>query len=173
MKNRFIFTCGDINGIGPEIVIKTLEVLKKKSTSKYYFICPPAVFEKYYQLSKAKFDYEISHKLNDTDSVVTVIPLKDLKMNPGNPTKNSGKTSFEAIKMAVKLANEGKADAIVTAPISKTAINMAGINFPGHTEMLAEWTSTDEFVMTFLSKKMKCFTCNNSQFIKESPGTYQ
>jgi len=169
MKNRFIFTCGDINGIGPEIVIKTLEVLKKKSTSKYYFICPPAVFEKYYQLSKAKFDYEISHKLNDADSVVTVIPLKDLKMNPGNPTKNSGKTSFEAIKMAVKLVNEGKADAIVTAPISKTAINMAGINFPGHTEMLAEWTSTDEFVMTFLSRKMKCSLVTIHNSLKKVP----
>lgn len=43
---------------------------------------------------------------------------------------------------------------MVTAPISKTAIKMAGINFPGHTEMLAEWCGSKDFVMTFLSKKM-------------------
>ena len=47
-----------------------------------------------------------------------------------------------------------KVDAIITAPISKTSFNKAGINFPGHTEMLAERTKTDNFVMTFLSKKM-------------------
>lgn len=43
---------------------------------------------------------------------------------------------------------------MVTAPISKSAIKIAGINFPGHTEMLAEWCETNDFVMTFLSKKM-------------------
>jgi 4-hydroxythreonine-4-phosphate dehydrogenase len=170
MKNRFIFTCGDINGIGPEIVIKTLEVLKKKSTSKFYVLCPPSVFEHYYKLSKSKFQYEISENFNDADSVVTVIPLKDLKLNYGKPTKNSGKISFEAIKIAVKFVNEGSVEAIVTAPISKTAINMAGINFPGHTEMLAEWTSTNDFVMTFLSKKMKSALVTIHNPLKKVPG---
>jgi len=54
------------------------------------------------------------------------------------------------------MASQGQADAVVTAPISKEALGMAGIEFPGHTEMYAEWAGVKDFVMMFLSGKMKC-----------------
>ncbi|MCH8170074.1 MAG: 4-hydroxythreonine-4-phosphate dehydrogenase PdxA [Bacteroidetes bacterium] len=44
---------------------------------------------------------------------------------------------------------------MLTAPISKTALSIAGINYPGHTEMLADWCNVDDCAMVFLSDKMK------------------
>ena len=155
MRNKFVFTCGDINGIGPEIIIKSLNSLTSDGKSKYYVICPPSVFEKTATNVKPEFDFEITKKSYNFNLPVTIIPLNDVKHSFGKPTRSSGKTAYNAIKLAVKMAANKDADAIVTAPISKKAINMAGINFPGHTEMLAEWTGTKHFVMTFLSKKMK------------------
>ena len=58
--NRFVITCGDINGIGPEIVIKSLNrltLLRKKS--KYYFICPENILQKTIEQVKPKFDFQI------------------------------------------------------------------------------------------------------------------
>ena len=44
--NKFVFTCGDINGIGPEIVIKTLNLITRyKTPNKFYFICPLNIFK--------------------------------------------------------------------------------------------------------------------------------
>ena len=45
--NKFIFTCGDINGIGPEIVIKALNhLVEKRKNDRFYFICPSNVFKR-------------------------------------------------------------------------------------------------------------------------------
>ncbi|MGE5847821.1 MAG: 4-hydroxythreonine-4-phosphate dehydrogenase PdxA, partial [Ignavibacteria bacterium] len=59
-----------------------------------------------------------------------------------------------AIQTAYELAKNKTIDGIITAPISKTALKMSGVNFPGHTEMLAQWCGQKNFVMMFLSKKM-------------------
>ena len=149
---KFIFTCGDVNGIGPEITIKTLNAGKSTSL-KYYFLCPALVFEKLARTVLPKFEFEIANNFkqsNHSSEIVTVINIPNIKQQFGIPTKYSGKTAYDAIRLAVELAKGKKVDAIITAPISKSAIKLAGINFPGHTEMLAEWTGKKYFVMMFL-----------------------
>jgi 4-hydroxythreonine-4-phosphate dehydrogenase len=153
--NKYIFTCGDINGIGPEIVIKTLNKIYNIKNSKFYFVCPKNVFERYSDITKPKFNFNISSYFEDSDnSLVTVIDIGNFKISVGKPTKSSGEAAFEAIKISADLAIRKKIDAIITAPISKTAIKKAGCKYPGHTEMFAEWTNSKKFVMMFLSKKM-------------------
>jgi 4-hydroxythreonine-4-phosphate dehydrogenase len=53
------------------------------------------------------------------------------------------------------MLKESVADAVVTAPVSKTALKLAGIMYPGQTEMFADWCGTKNFVMTFLSKRLR------------------
>lgn len=65
--------------------------------------------------------------------------------------------------------DNGFADAVITAPISKTAINLAGINFPGHTEMFAEWCGAKNYLMTFLSKKMNAALVTIHEPLKKVP----
>jgi len=154
--NRIIFTCGDTNGIGPEIVIKTLNRISKRGNSIYYFACPSNVFEETISVVKPVFKYEItkSFKANNTSGKIVIIDTGKIKITHGYPTKYSGKAAFKSISTAYSIIKSGYADAMVTAPISKYAINSAGFNFPGHTEMLAEWCGVKKFVMMFLSKHM-------------------
>jgi 4-hydroxythreonine-4-phosphate dehydrogenase len=154
--NKYFFTCGDTNGIGPEIVIKTLNRVFSNQQAKFYFACPANVFEAAVKIAEPEFSFEII-KVNRQHSGterVTVLDTGNVKLHPGTPTKHSGKAAFKSIKLAFDFVDAKKAGAMITAPISKTAINNAGYKFPGHTEMLAEWSGTNNFVMMFLSSEM-------------------
>lgn len=156
MRNRFIFTCGDINGIGPEIVIKAINRLSGNKGNQFIFICPANVFEATAEFIKPKFRFNKINHLNETDNEnIILFNSGKFKINYGKPTTSSGRASYLALEIARELLNRDLADALITAPISKSALNTAGYNFPGHTEMLAEWFDTKNFIMMFLSKKIK------------------
>ncbi|MHB1687685.1 MAG: 4-hydroxythreonine-4-phosphate dehydrogenase PdxA [Ignavibacteriaceae bacterium] len=160
--NKFVFTCGDINGIGPEIVIKTLNKVWKQKPDKFFFICPDNIFLQTIKKVKTNFKFEIIDDVKnyssriavDSHKIVSIINIGSAKQKVGFPTIESGKTSFHSINLSFDLADKKFVDAIITSPISKTALKMAGINFPGHTEMFAEWSNASNFAMTFLSSKM-------------------
>jgi 4-hydroxythreonine-4-phosphate dehydrogenase len=154
--NNFVFTCGDINGIGPEIVIKTLNIITRQSTSdKYFFICPINIFQAATLHIKPSFTYKIVNlKKQDSSATVTVINQGTAKQSIGKPTITSGKAAYNSLVLSYELLSKGGADAVITAPISKAAIKMAGINFSGQTEMFAGWSNTKNYAMLFLSKKM-------------------
>lgn len=155
--NRIVFTCGDINGIGPEIVLKTLQRLSdRKEKTQITLISPVNIFESEYRKNNCNFDYTVIHKKNiSNDShLFNLLPLPDVNQETGKPTRQSGKTAFLSLSGSIKLLKEGRSDAVVTAPVSKYALRLAGINFPGQTEMFAEWCNTDNYMMTFLSARM-------------------
>jgi 4-hydroxythreonine-4-phosphate dehydrogenase len=153
---KFVFTCGDINGIGPEIVIKTLNRICTQKDTSFIFVIPSNVFSEVTKTVKPVFKYEILKKyVNNLAVPVQIIDIGDAAITPGLATKSSGKISFDSIEYAFNLVISKEVDALITAPISKTAFNLAKINFPGHTELLAEWSGSKDFLMMFLSKKMK------------------
>lgn len=155
--NRFVITCGDINGIGPEIVVKSLNRLtRRRKKAKYYFICPQNIFQKTIKRVKPEFDFEIifPSKANKSSSKVSIIKLNDCREKTGYPTKSSGLTSYKSLQTSFLFLKSNIADAVITAPVSKTALHLAGIKFPGQTEMFAKWSGSKEYVMTFLSKRL-------------------
>ena len=153
---RFVFTCGDVNGIGPEIVIKTLnKISNKKSNDRFYFICPTNVFNKTINHIKPQFKYKIVDRYKaKEESPVLIINTGGVIQKFGQPTNLSGAIAYKSLKMSFDLVENNKADAIVTAPISKIALKMAGIRFKGQTEMFAKWTGTKNYAMTFLSNRI-------------------
>jgi 4-hydroxythreonine-4-phosphate dehydrogenase len=76
------------------------------------------------------------------------------ELHPGNIQAISGHTVFECIRKAVKLANNKDIDAIVTAPLNKEALHLAGHKYPGHTEILASLTGTKDYAMLLYEKKL-------------------
>jgi 4-hydroxythreonine-4-phosphate dehydrogenase len=171
---RFVLTCGDINGIGPEIAIKALNKLSsKKKKLKFTLIIPENIFFKTSQLIKPKFKFEISNNYtNKTDQIVQILTLKTYKQNIGKPTDSSGEAAYEVLKTSFKLLQGNLVDAVVTAPISKTALKIAGIKkYPGQTEMFADWCGVKNFVMTFLSKKLRVSLYSIHIPLKEVPNS--
>lgn len=167
--NKTVFTCGDINGIGPEIVIKTLNRSAVNSKDKFVFVCPANIFNKAARIVKPEFDYIISNNINDAAGGVAVLSPGNFKSDTGKPTVHSGRAAFKSIRYAFQLVKDGVCDSIVTAPISKKAIHLAGEKFPGHTEMFAEWSHIKNFVMMFLSAKMNAALFTIHDPIKNIP----
>jgi 4-hydroxythreonine-4-phosphate dehydrogenase len=168
--NKAVFTCGDINGVGPEIVIKTFNRIYSGSGDKLIFLCPAVAFEN--TAKKTLFKYRITEKYNsnsDTE-VVDIIDLGECGQDIGEPTKISGQISYNAVELSCSLALKKEADCIITAPISKYALSLAGIEFPGHTEMYAKWTDTANFIMTFISDEFKAALLTIHEPLKDVPG---
>lgn len=156
MKKRYIFTCGDINGIGPEIVIKSLNRLYGRKGNQYIFICPLDVFQITSSFVKPSFNPKIVTKINDIgDEKIILFDIGKFKSDPGVPTRASGKAAYIALEAAADIMKSNNAGALITAPLSKEALNAAGYIYPGHTEMLAEWFETTDYAMMFLSRKLK------------------
>ncbi|MGD8307424.1 MAG: 4-hydroxythreonine-4-phosphate dehydrogenase PdxA [Ignavibacteria bacterium] len=167
--NSFVFTCGDINGIGPEIVIKALnKIASIKVNAKFYFICPINIFESTAANVSPKFEYDVTKSIyEDSSSGIIIVNNSSAKQNLGKSTVSSGRISFSAIYSAYSMLQDKLANAVITAPISKTAINKANVGFSGHTEMFAKWTHSKTYVMTFLSNKIKSALVTIHKPIKE------
>ena len=98
--NTFIFTCGDINGIGPEIVVKTLNRIVKRSNKKFIFICPKNVFLNEIKKIKPTFTFEVTNFTDfSSDFYVSIIDIGNYKRELGAPTKISGQASYKALEL--------------------------------------------------------------------------
>jgi len=73
----------------------------------------------------------------------------------GGVSAQSGRAALAAVEAAVSLWKAGKIDAIATAPLNKEAIQQAGSPFPGHTEMLAALTGSNNFLMSFFARHLR------------------
>ena len=124
MKDKIIITTGDPNGIGAEISIKALNKLDLP-VSDVVLVSNPAVIDFYGKLNK---NYEIIE-----------IPYNKNDIQPGKVTAQAGEFSFQSLKKACEL----KGRAIVTAPVAKNALHLAGHNFNGQTEILQEFLAHD------------------------------
>ena len=148
-RPRIAITMGDPAGVGPEVIIKMFQ-----NRSVYDFSCPIVVGD-------AAFLNKTALKLSSNVSIASIsspkeasfapgsIDVLDLKniqsvINIGQPSSLGGKTSVEYIRAAVNLAVDHKVEAIVTAPINKESVHLAGFLWPGHTEMLADFTDTKD-----------------------------
>jgi len=158
MRN-FVFTCGDVNGIGPEIDLKAINLIFNPIKYKLIVPIPLNVLDYYKSKINFKFPYEIINsfkKENQNNGLVSFINIGKGRLHFGTPTKSSGNTSIRSINIAYSLLNNGLADAIITAPISKISWKLNGLKYPGHTEYLADLTGSNNYAMMFLSNKFKC-----------------
>lgn len=143
---KIAITLGDPAGVGPEVVLKAISKKEISDICKPIIIGDRAVFEEVI----SKFNINVKGiELIDTN----IIRNRDFEKN--RPNADCGRASVSYIKKAVELALNKKVDAIVTAPISKESWKMAGFNWPGHTELLAELTETKDYAMMFYSDRLK------------------
>lgn len=126
---KIAITIGDPAGIGPEIIIKALDALKVNG-KEYLLIGNKQIF-----LNTAN---QLGLSLDESIDMID-IHSNISKIRVGQNGVESGRLSFLALETACKLAKLNKIKAIVTAPLSKKAINMAGYNFSGQTEVLKKY----------------------------------
>lgn len=133
MKTRIGITCGDLNGIGPEIILKSIADPRWGEEVEFTLIGPAKLFP-----GHAVWDVATAEK-----------PC------PGTITEDASQVAVSAIERAVQGCLFGELDAMVTAPICKEGLKLADIPFPGHTEMIATMTGCKRFGMMLMGKGLR------------------
>ena len=143
-------TIGDPTGIGPEITLKVINSYTVRNTIIVYGSFP--IGSKIDNLIKISDIREI--KKFPESNLFWIPTFQDYGFKPGKPSKQSGLSTYNAIKSASEDALKKKIDAIVTGPLSKHFVQLTYPDFIGHTEFFANQSSTENFVMSFFSEKI-------------------
>lgn len=163
-ENIVAISMGDPAGIGPEIILQAfanhhfeivekliiigdLEVLKKVNNLLEFSL-------KFNELKQSD-NLNLNNLQTDAINVLNLANIELEKLKPGQINKQAGQAAFEYVKKGVELAKKGKIAALVTAPINKKALREAGLNYPGHTEILAQLTKTEDYAMFLYSEQLK------------------
>ncbi|MFK5922223.1 MAG: 4-hydroxythreonine-4-phosphate dehydrogenase PdxA [Verrucomicrobiota bacterium] len=155
---RIAITMGDPAGVGPEICLR---LLKDKNISKQ---CLPIVFGDAQILKRAADHCQLPfcdniHTDLKTMQSAGIYDLKAINNEDFEPTQiscHTGRAAYTYLNAAIDAALSGQVAAIATAPLNKLALNQAGIQFPGHTEILADRCGIDDYCMMLTSDNLTC-----------------
>ena len=142
-------TLGDPAGIGPEIIVKVFQDEILTINTRVLVIGDAKTLEKVAQEIAPEIQI---HSIETPGEgwyqpyTIDVIDLNNVSeiLPTGQPSAESGKASYEAIQKAVALVLKDEVAAIVTCPINKKSLHLAGHPFPGHTELLGHLTNSNE-----------------------------
>ena len=158
-KIKIGISIGDVNGIGLEIIIKTL------ADPMIYNYCTPIVYghtkvasfyRRLTEVNELHFNV-IYHPSNAQPRRANMINCweEDVKIEPGVLNKEVGKYAFTSLERATADLINGDIDALVTAPINKDTIQSESFNFPGHTEYLQDKDGAAESLMFLVSDTLR------------------
>lgn len=168
-------TMGDPAGIGPEVVAKACAMPEVRRVCRPLVIGSLPVMER--TVRSLRLPLRVVGVSDHGDAIGRrgELPVFDPLERPlgrfriGAVSKQTGAASAAFIMKAVCLAQLGCLDAIVTGPINKEAINLAGYDYPGHTEMLADLTKSKESGMMILGGPLKIMFVTTHLAIKRLP----
>ncbi len=158
-KIKVGISIGDQNGIGPEVILKTL------SDNRINDICIPIIYGSkktinYFikKLSIQNFNYDIisdADKAKAKNTSIINVWDEELNINEGVEESEIGNYAALSLKAATADLKDGKIDAIVTAPINKNSIQSEEFTFPGHTEYLQAEDNAEDSLMLMISEHAK------------------
>lgn len=175
MRPRIGLTIGDPAGIGPEVTLKA--ALEEEVLAA----CAPVIIGDAQYLSHWARVFGLSRGF-DCVNAGDPIPLDqntpiiyNLNNIPGSiemgrEQPECGRAAAQFIETASRLCLSGQLDAVVTAPINKKSLYLAGYHFPGHTEFLAHLTGTDEFAMAFITPMLRVALLTTHIALSDVPG---
>jgi 4-hydroxythreonine-4-phosphate dehydrogenase len=155
---KIAVTTGDPAGIGPEVC---LHLLNNEEIAK---ICTPIVFGDLSVLERAASECGLSlpssiiTKLEDAEGpcLLDFDSITQADYQTGAINAATGQAGYNYVTAAIDAALAGKVDAVTTGPLNKEALKMAGIPFPGHTEIFADRTKSQRACMLQYSEEVRC-----------------
>jgi 4-hydroxythreonine-4-phosphate dehydrogenase len=158
-KPRIGISIGDLNGIGPEVIIKAL------ADHRLFSLLTPVIYGSarvitFYKklLEIEEFNYtQVRNRGQYAPKTINIVNCweDNIDIVPGKASPESGKASFLALKQACEDLRDGHLDALVTAPIDKHSIHSDEFPFTGHTEYLTKFFGAQESLMFMVSERLK------------------
>lgn len=153
-------TMGDAAGVGPEIIVKAL------ASKELYDKCRPVVIgdakmlERVVPIVQSDLTIHAINNAKDAKYEYGTIDIIDLNLLPadlpfGKVSAAAGDAAFQYLAKAIELAKEHLIDSICTAPLNKEALHLGGHIYPGHTEILADLTDTEDFSMMLTTPNLR------------------
>jgi len=154
-------TMGDAAGVGPEVIVKALQL------PEIYADCRPLVLGDVRQFERTVAGMGVPLHVRDVKApnegryvhgTIDVLQATDADLSNvayGKVQAACGAAAVHCVKLGTEMALSGEIDAICTAPLNKDAMNQAGYHYPGHTEMLGEFTKTPNYSMMLSSGKLR------------------
>jgi len=172
-KHKIGITIGDINGIGLEVILKTLahEYVSKQCTPVIFGSSKVVSYHK--NIVNSDLHFHMARSADHLESgKVNVINcwMDNVNITLGKPTEESGQYAVKSLEYATAELKAGRIDALVTAPINKEAMKMAGFPFPGHTEYLSQELGSGHSLMLMVQDQLKVGLVTNHLPIRDVAG---
>lgn len=153
-------TMGDAAGIGPEIIVKALADRSIYEACKPVVIGDRTVLDEMVGIVKSDVRIRTIESLGQARYEAGLVDCLDFRLLSrgvifGELSAEAGDAAYRYLEKAIELAQAGSIDAICTAPLNKMALHLAGHDYPGHTEILAELSGSQNFAMMFVSPRLK------------------
>lgn len=167
-------TIGDPAGVGPEISVMAL------SNSEVYSYCKPVLIGDARVVENACRITDLNLSLNivtDVDNAqfnhgtIDIFHFENIDLSEfefGKVSSNAGASAFDYIHYAIQLAMNGSINAVVTGPINKESLNLAGYNYSGHTEIFAQYTNTKRQAMLLIDEELRIVHVSTHVSLKEA-----
>jgi 4-hydroxythreonine-4-phosphate dehydrogenase len=159
MKPRIGITLGDVNGVGPEVVIKALSdnrLLNMVTPVVYGSTKAISFYKKQLNIEELHYS-QVRNKGQYSPKAINVVNCweESLEITPGKASAQAGKAAMIALKQACEELKEGSIDALVTAPIDKNTIHSDEFPFTGHTGYLTQFFGAAESLMFMVSDTLR------------------
>jgi 4-hydroxythreonine-4-phosphate dehydrogenase len=152
-------TCGDVNGIGIELIIKTF------SDSRVLDMCTPVVFASnkvinFYRKTITDSNFNFSHtkdldRLNVKQPNIFNCWEEDVIIDPGTLNDVGGRYAIISLLAAADAIKQKKIDALLTSPIHKSNVQSGSFSYTGHTPFLKDFFKVQDVVMMLCSSNMR------------------
>jgi len=150
---------GDINGVGPELIIKAF------SDPRILELCTPVIFGSnklfnFYKktIPEVNFNFQLLKdltRINHKQVNVLNVWEEDIEITPGQLTETGGKYGILSLRAAVQALKDHQVHALVTAPIHKNNTHSESFDFTGHTPFLKSEFGVKDVLMFMTSEKFK------------------
>ncbi|GLC80379.1 4-hydroxythreonine-4-phosphate dehydrogenase PdxA [Lacrimispora brassicae] len=162
-KPLIVIPIGDPAGIGPEIVAKALAEPRVLEAARCIAVGDRKVMEQAIRITGADLRIKTVKEPEEgefEEGILNLIDLDNVDMDQfafGEVSGMCGRAAYEYIEESVRLANQGRADAVATTPINKEALKAADIHFIGHTEIFSALTETEDPLTMFETNGLRVF----------------
>jgi 4-hydroxythreonine-4-phosphate dehydrogenase len=160
-KPLLAITMGDPAGVGPEVIVSALAKRRARAACRPLVVADARVLHRAAELLGRKFPARVVASPSEAEEHPRRVCLLDLEnADPaaipfGEVSAAAGRAAADYITRAAALARAGEVAGIVTAPINKAALRLAGVAYPGHTEMLAALCGVREVAMMLVHGDMR------------------
>jgi 4-hydroxythreonine-4-phosphate dehydrogenase len=180
MKKPLIITMGDPTGVGPEIIVQAVCAGAFADLDRPLVVAgDQAILQRAAAVCGRSYETRPGSRLalGSTEVLLGkyVLPVRELSrlepasQNYGQPQVSSGQAMADYINWACDACLAEDAAGMVTAPINKQALQLAGVDFPGHTELLAERCRVDQVVMMLAGERLRVCMVTTHCSLREVP----